>query len=433
MGLFSRILNRRSSEPSGLPSPVNPATLYSSSPRFHQSDIQRNTTVQACTTAIANAISIMPINLYVREADDSRSKAANHPLYKLLRRGPNPYESATLFIATLVRHILQGGNAYIFKSYAKGQLVAMRLLNPTAVRRSADDWPRITYIYNGITYTDREILHIPSLVTDDTGKGFAPADLVQIAVLLGIQLDQYSLSSFGNGINTKLLVDVAEMTKACANEEEASKIAQAVSNYLTEHYSGADNAGKALVTWAGMKLTELQHQHSNRDAELLESRKFQEIEICKGFGVPLFLVNNTYDVKYGGLEQAMTVYLNFTLSPYMHHIEQRLATLLDPWEQESHYFEFDFNVLLRPDAKSRAEFYAKLFTMGAISPGGICKRENMAPPAEGADARFVPANMMPLDDDVLNAYMASAKLKAADLIDGKLSPDPSSATGSQAQ
>lgn len=432
MGLFSRFRSRRSSSSSGLPPPVNPATLYSSSPNFHQSEIQRNTTVQACTNAIANAISIMPINLYVREADDSRSKAVDHPLYKLLRRGPNPYESPTLFMAKLIRHILRG-NAYLFKGFSGNKLVALRALNPAAVRRSAADWPRVTYTYNGTTYTDREILHIPSLVTDDTGKGFAPADLVKIAVMLGIQLDEYSLSSFGNGINTKLLVDIAEMTKDCANEEEASKKAQAVANYLSDHYTGVDNVGKALVTWYGMKLTELQHQHSNRDAELLESRKFQEIEICKGFGVPLFLVNNTYDVKYGGLEQAMTVYLNFTLSPYMHHIEQRLATLLDPWEQETHYFEFDFNVLLRPDAKSRAEFYSKLFGMGGITPGGICKRENMEPPAEGADARFVPANMMPLRDDVLDAYMASAKLKAAALIDGKLSPDPSSATGSQAQ
>lgn len=433
MGLFSRLRSRRSSTSSGSPSPVNPATLYSSSPHFHQSDIQRNTTVQACTNAIANAISIMPINLYKREADDSRSKAADHPLYKLLRRGPNPYESPTLFMAKLVRHILQGGNTYLFKGYAGSKLVALRALNPAGVTRSAADWPRITYTYNGVTYTDRDILHISSLVTDDTGKGFAPADLVRIAVMLGIQLDQYSLSSFGNGINTKLLVDIAEMTKTCANETEASEVAQVVANYLAEHYTGADNAGKPLVTWYGMKATELQHQHSNRDAELLESRKFQEIEICKGFGVPLFLVNNTYDVKYGGLEQAMTVYLNFTLSPYMHHIEQRLATLLEPWEQETYYFEFDFNALLRPDAKSRAEFYAKLFTMGGISPGGICKRENMEPPAEGADARFVPANMMPLTDEVLNAYMASAKVKAAGLIDGKLYPDPSSATGSQAQ
>ncbi len=433
MGLFSRFHSHRSSTSSDSPAPVNPATLYSGSPYFHQYDIQRNTTVQACTNAIANAISIMPLNLYRRDADGSRSKADGHQLYKLMRRGPNPYESPTLFMAKLVQHILQGGNAYLFKSFAGTNLVALRLLNPAAVTRSSSEWPKITYTYNGNTYTDREILHISSLTTDDTGKGFAPADLVKIAVMLGIQLDEYSLSSFGNGINTKLLVDIAEMTKNCSNEEEASKIAQTVSNYLTEHYSGASNAGKALVVWSGMKLTELQHQHSNRDAELLESRKFQEIEICKGFGVPLFLVNNTYDVKYGGLEQAMTVYLNFTLSPIMHHIEQRLATLLDPWERDSHYFEFDFNVLLRPDAKSRSEFYSKLFSMGSISPGGICRRENMEPPDEGADARFVPANMMPLNDDVLNAYMASAKLKAAALVDGKLTPDPSSATGSQAQ
>jgi len=290
-------------------------------------------------------------------------------------------------------------------------------------------WPVVRYIYNSKFYTDAEILHIPSLVTDDAGTGISAVELARAAVTLGIQLDEYSLSSFGNGLNTKLLIDIAEMTKDIKNEEEASKMAATVSDYIRRNYSGSDNAGKALILWSGMKAQELKNQSSNRDAELLESRKWQEAEICKIFGVPQWMVNHSMDVKYGGLEQAMTVFINFTLSPYLRHIEQRLNTLLSDYESDAYYFEFDFNILLRPDEKSRAEFYTKLHALGAIDANGICARENIEPPAEGGDARFVPANYMPLRNDVLDAYMASAKLKAAQLMGVQDEPDPGRAAG----
>lgn len=405
MGILNRLFSRRR-----IPSPSSAVTIPSSS-FFSTGDIQRNTTVQACVNVIANSISILPLNLYFKNPKTGeRKKAGGHELYTIFRRRPNLSDSPTQWINKLVRHVLQKGNAYIYKNIVDGKLVSVHLLNPEAVKEEYDGWTTY-YWYNRERFTEDEILHIPALVTDDHGKGIAPVELARAAVLLGIQLDEYSLSSFGNGLNTKLLIDASEMTKGIQDETTASKIAQTVADYVRRNYTGSENAGKPLVTFSGLKVQELQHQSSNRDAELLESRKFQELEICKMFGVPPFLVNGTYDVKYGGLEQAMSVFLNFTLSPYLRHIEQKLGTLLSAYEQEAYYFEFDFNVLLRPDEKSRAEFYSKLFNLGAISPGMIAAKENMDPPEEGADARFVPANMMPLRQDVLDAYMAGAKEK----------------------
>lgn len=417
MGVFARLFQRRR-----IPSPVSAVSIPSSS-FFSTGDIQKNTTVQACVNAIANSVSILPLNLYFRNPKTNRRERAGwHPLYTLFRRRPNASESPTQWMNKLLRHILQKGNAYIYKNIEDGKLLSVHLLNPEAVKEEYDGVTTY-YWYNRERYTSDQILHIPALVTDDRGRGISPVDLARAAVLLGIQLDEYSLSSFGNGLNTKLLMDVSDMTKGM-DETGASKVAQTVADYVRRNYTGSENAGKPLVTFSGMKATELQHQSSNRDAELLESRKFQELEICKMFGVPPFLVNGTYDVKYGGLEQAMIVFLNFTLAPYIRHIEQKLATLLSAYEQEAYYFEFDFNVLLRPDEKSRGEFYSKLFNLGVMSPAMICAKENLDPPDEGGDARFVPANMMPLRQDVLDAYMASAKEK----VSGS-GPDPARAVG----
>jgi HK97 family phage portal protein len=321
-------------------------------------------------------------------------------------------------MSKLIRHILWKGNAYVFLNYgADGKILSIHLLNPESVTEKYQGLST-TYWYKGIEYTSREILHIPSLITDDHGKGYAPVELARAAVTLGIKLDQFSLSAFENGLNTKLLLDIAEMTANVKDENEAQKVAQTVADYISRNYSGADNAGKPLILWRGMKAEELKNQSSNREAELLESRKYQEVEICKVFGVAPWMVNGTYDVKYGGLEQAMTVIVNFTLSPYLKHICERFITLLTAYEQEAYYLEHDLNVLLRPDEKSRGEFYYKLFSMGAISPEGVCAKENLEPPEEAGNVRFVPANMMPLRVDVMDSYMAGAKLKAAQLGSG---------------
>ncbi len=421
MGIFSVFRPKRKT-------PL-PTSLYSPGVSgFSFGEINKNPTLIACTNVIANSISILPLNLYFKDQKTgSRKKAPWKPLYSVLRRRPNTHDSPTLFMSKLIRHILQKGNAYIYKQIEGGEVMSLVLLNPEAVREEYDGW-KTTYWYNSNAYTEDQILHISSLITNDHGKGIATVDLARAAVILGVQLDETSLSSFSNGINTKLLIDIAEMTANISDLDQAQKVAQTVADYVRRNYAGADNAGKPLILWTGMQAKELTHQSSNRDAELLESRKWQELEICKVFGVPPFLVNGTYEVKYGGLEQAMTVFINFSLAPLMRHIEQRLNTLLSAYEQEAYYFEFDFNILLRPDEKSRGEFYQKLFNMGAISPAMIAARENLEPPDEAGNYRFVPAQLMPLTEENMDAYMASAKTKAAKLFDPKVQ-DPARNAG----
>lgn len=415
-------------------------------------DIERNTAAQACVNFYANAISILPLTLYFKNPKTgARSKAGGHPLYAILKRRPNGAESPVVFYAKIMRHILEKGNAYLYKVRSGGALVGLTCLNPEWVKEVYDTQDgSVGYRYNGTYYTDADILHIPSLYTDDWGHGKAPVDMARIAIQLGTQFDQASLAAFGQGINTKLLIKITDALKDVTDADQAQKIVQVYADYISRNYAGPSNAGKPFIQLNGMEVSEIKGQSSNREAELLESRRWQFTQICTAMGLPPWAVDGSYKVEYGGLENAMIYLLNFSLMPYLRHLEQRLATLLTPYEQEVYYPEFDFNILLRPDAKSRAETYAKLFGIGALSPDEIAAKENGEASADGAGAvRFVPANMMPVRQDVLDAYMASAKLKAAELVAGKglsdlnkkdpalpgeIGPiDPSLAAGSQAQ
>jgi phage portal protein BeeE len=151
-------------------------------------------------------------------------------------------------------------------------------------------------------------------------------------------------------------------------------------------------------------------------------------------GLPTWVVDGTFDVKYGGLEPAMILVLNFALLPYLRHFEQKYNQLLSPGERGVYYFEYDFSALLRTDEKSRSEFYKALFTVGAMAPDEIAEKENLPASADGAGAtRFVPAQNMPLENDVLNAYMAKAKAIAAGLLDSSAPKDPNPPLNSATQ
>jgi len=48
--------------------------------------------------------------------------------------------------------------------------------------------------------------------------------------------------------------------------------------------------------------------------------------------------------------------------------------------------------------------------IGILSINEIRAKENL-PPVEGGDTHWLPANMMPVKQDIIDSYMAGAKLK----------------------
>ena len=428
MGVFSRLrgsASRKASSSSDAPLP--PIIGGSVQSYFSTLEIEKNTTVIACENIIANVISIFPFNvMYTDPKTKVKREAGELPLYAILKYRPNSSESPTQFKQKFIRHVLGKGNAYIFQAKdAAGNLVALRVLNPEYVRESYEGW-QVKYNYTRESLDDTQILHIPALVTDDYGHGRGPVDLARAAVTLGNQFDAAALAAFGNGLNTKILVDISEALKDIADPNDQQKKVREYADYLAATYTGPQNAGKPFFPLNGMKVSELKGGNSNREAELLESRKWQDNVICSIFSLPDWLVKGTYDVKQGlGLEAAMIMVLNFALMPWIRHFEEKFETLLDPYQRKVYSVECDFSALLRVDQKARGDFWKTLFGIGAISPDEIAVAEGYPASKDGAGlTRFVPAQNMPVNQETFDAYMAKAKAIAAGILDPKTPADP---------
>src|SRR5690606_20130052 len=71
----------------------------------------KQSVVWACVRLLSETIAALPLKVYRRRADGGREEALNHPLYDLLDKQPNRYQTAIEFRQMMTAHTLLRGNA----------------------------------------------------------------------------------------------------------------------------------------------------------------------------------------------------------------------------------------------------------------------------------------------------------------------------------
>ena len=133
----------------------------------------------------------------------------------------------------------------------------------------------------------------------------------------------------------------------------------------------------------------------NDQAQFLEPRKFPVEEICRAFRVlPIMVGYSDKTATYASAEQMFLAHVVHTLSPWCRRIETSIAKNLFSEEERRQglYAKFMLNGLLRGAAKDRAEFYARMYGIGAMNPNEVREYEDMNP-YDGGERYRVPLNM----------------------------------------
>jgi hypothetical protein len=155
---------------------------------------------------------------------------------------------------------------------------------------------------------------------------------------------------------------------------------------------------RLLVLEMGMKFDAI--SMSPQDIELLASRRYQLEEICRWFGVPSVLVNDTSgSTTWGsGIEQLVSGFYKLNLRPYLERFEASVsANLLTESEAAQYEFEFDFEGLLRSDLKSRLEGYRTAVSGSILTPNEVRRIEGWSP-MTGGDSLLSQVNMTPIEN-----------------------------------
>lgn len=344
--------------------------------------------VYRCVTVISGSIGYMPTNLYRRVEDGVRERATDHPLYRLLRRAPNPYTSAFRFKQCMVANILLRGNAYAVIDFdATGAVVvALHQVDADLVKVRQMASGELVYDIGGTTYPARRILHLRNTTTLNGILGLSSIACCRESIGITLAAEATGAEAFGQGIVPPALLSV----KGRPNKEARDQIREG----WRETFAG--NRTDVAVLGDEATLTPL--KIDLEDMQLLQTRKFQIMEIARMFGVPPSTLFELDSITYNNHEQLKIAHLVQDLGPRLASIEQdMMLALLTDAESEEFYIEHDTNPLLRMDAKTRWEIYKTEHQLGVSSANDIRRAENRKPiDSAGGNDYFVPANLRPL-------------------------------------
>jgi HK97 family phage portal protein len=339
---------------------------------------------------------------------DKRTKQAlkEHDLYELIQN-PNFDDTKFQFFYYSAKDYFREGNVFWYKYDIDGKIVSLFRLNPNkmTVKRNINN--QKIFVYQGIEYDYRKILHIPSRWGYDGLKGKSIFSMCNQIFRNTAEIDDYVNNSFNNSIGNRLIIDI---TKEYPNATEEQLLQ--LRNKFLQNYTGIKNSGKPLIKSGKIDYSSIQTDFKdNRANQLLENRQFQEQEIAKIFGIPLPLLKGTETTN---IESLYTIFIENAIRPLATAFEQSINKLIPFDERLNIYFEYSYNSLMKTSLQTRIDTYVKQINNSILSPNEVRRKENLQE-VEAGDTHFVAANLMPLTNEIVDSYMANAKLKQQQL------------------
>lgn len=336
-------------------------------------------TVLACVTAISSALAYVPALIYRRDAEGNRIEAYGHPLAKIARGGVNPQQTWPDWLEHVVASALLTGNglAEIIRA-GNGQLAGFRWI----------PWGMVTVVYlssGRLAYDvadarggtrrllEGEVIHL----RDRTDDGLVGRSRLSRAAdtVAGVQASNAFAKSFlERGAQPS---GVIRHPGAMTTDQKTD-----LRNQFQERHGGANNAGRTLILDGGLEWQSA--QISPEDAELLESRKFGVIEVCRLFQVPPPIVQAYENNTFTNASQAGLWFATFCLAPWARKIEAEFARSVLATGLE---LELDLSGFLRGDPATRWAAHKIALETGVLDPDEIRVIEGWNPrQAEASNA-----------------------------------------------
>lgn len=340
-------------------------------------------TVLACVNAIGGAISSLPVWIY-QLTDEGRSVAKSHAVTRMVREGPNRYQSWPEFIEWQVASVLLNGNAL-------AEIVTDR--NGRATALMPIPWPNVTVVLlpsgrlafdiSPVTalhghegkvrrLLDSEVLHIK----DRSDDGYVGRSrLARAAAPIRAGLTQ---EAFGEFIYANRATPSGAFTfKDPLTAEQRSNLRE----HIQDAWAGVKNAGKLLILDSDASFTSLTVTPEN--LEMLSARRFSTEEIARMFGVPPPIVGIWDHSTFTNSETAGRWFAQFTLAPIIRKIEEAFRrSVFSAATRSTHEIEFDMTGFLRGDAEARWKAHEIAVKNRILMPNEVREVEGWNPRPE---------------------------------------------------
>ena len=365
--------------------------LYNSSTTFTNNKALLLSACYRCVEVISDSIAQLPCEPYRIDSDGCKIKFTKHPTYNLLNREPNQNMSKFTFMKTMVVSMLLTGNAYaLIERDERGNAKALYYI-PTelvTILKPQTITDTISYSITGMknVVEDCNMIHILNF-TSDGYEGISTLAYARKTLGLAMDAEANAEGFFKGGANVAGLL---KCNSPLTNKQKES---------LKSSWNSAFNGSTGTPNGIAVLDADLDFQSvtvNPSDAQLLETRQFNVVDICRFFGVSPVKAFDLSKSSYNTIEQMQLAFLTDTLQPLLEKIECEFQRkLYKPSEKDNITVRFSTAPLLRADKQSQANYYNTLFQMGVMTINEI-RRELDLPHLENGDTSFVQVNVQTL-------------------------------------
>lgn len=343
----------------------------------HKTAIQVGAVV-CCARVIAEGLAQVPCKVYKDDASGSPVEAKDHPLYLLLNRKPNDWQTSCELREQIGFHLALTNNAYIYKNKVNGRIAELYAFLPGNVTVEQADDLTVSYkvtVRNGrsISLPADDIWHIRGPSWDGV-QGLDAVKMAANTIGLAQATEEYGSKFFENGgrpggiLSTRTTAGVQPLTKEQRDD---------IKTMWREQNQGSANAHKTVMLPFDLDFTPV-HSTAN-EAQWTESRKFLIEEICRFFRVQPIMVMASDATSYASVEQLFLNHLMNTLMPWYERFEQSADVSLFTNKEllDGYSVKLSANALLRASHAERATFYQTMRSIGAMTANEVRAKEDM--------------------------------------------------------
>ena len=282
-----------------------------------QEDSLKIGTVYACVRLIADSISTLPVDTYIRVDGDRRPYRPRPEWVDM----PEVGVSRTDHFQQVLVSMLLNGNSFTRIIRDEQGVAGLAVLNPLKVEVKRDESRRLIYVYdNQYIIQHEDMIHLSELRLPGDLRGRSRIELVKENLGLSKALEEFAARFFGQGSHTSGIIEFpGNLTR-----EQAKSLVDG----FEEGHKGLRRSHRPGILFGGAKYTTT--SVAPDDSQFLQSRQFAVEEILRAFRVPPSMagVIQSGAQAYASVEMNGIHFVMHTLRPYVTKIEDGYSNKL---------------------------------------------------------------------------------------------------------